>query len=331
MGGMKQLVILALAALVLVATGCGAAMPTPTPAPTSIPVPTPTSTPIPIPAPTATIVPTPVPAQSLDPARPTASYILESAIENLRTASSFHVEAQISGGNRGRWAFISADIVNPDWGRIYESWSDGLHGERDEMLTIDGYNYYRPADFQVWFDSGDIPSLQREIQGFPYELGLLKAGIKDLTLESSESGEDAAPYRLKGTATQGLAAAIGFYSAHTWAKGIAEVEILISGDDLLPTRFEGGIDGFNASFSVEYSNFGANLEVSLPEEAWDFDYLQRLRESTLSVEEMGRMLRVFPVEGQKCVEVDIGSGLYLKSDFWRKFRRRDHKDSILVL
>ena len=180
------------------------------------------------------------------------------------------------------------------------------------MLTIDGYNYYRPADFQVWFDSGDIPSLQREIQGFPYELGLLKAGIKDLTLESSESGEDAAPYRLKGTATQGLAAAIGFYSAHTWAKGIAEVEILISGDDLLPTRFEGGIDGFNASFSVEYSNFGANLEVSLPEEAWDFDYLQRLRESTLSVEEMGRMLRVFPVEGQKCVEVDIGSGLYLK-------------------
>ena len=289
------------------------AMPTPTPAAISTLTPAlaATSASASTVAPILTATSTPIPIATPDSVRPTASSILESAIENLQNQSSYRVVVAVDGSSESTW--LQADIVSPDRGRMYEH-RRSLYGSqiKDELLTIGDSHYYRPPGFQVWFDAASAPYLQRDIRGFPYELGFFLAGITDLDLRGSGVTEDDGHHLLTGIATQGLAAAIGFYSADAWWRGAAEVEMLISRDDLLPLRFSGGIDGFQASFSARYSNFGADMGVSAPEEVWHFDYLQRSWEGVLSAEEMAQMLRVFPVEGQKCVEVDIGTGLYLK-------------------
>ena len=66
----------------------------------------------------------PVPTATPTPTPPSASYIVESAIENLREQSSFHVTAGIEEG----WVFtrLRAEIVPPDRARIYEHWFYGL-------------------------------------------------------------------------------------------------------------------------------------------------------------------------------------------------------------
>ena len=172
---MKYVWLFVLVGLVFTMLACGSTVPTVTSVPEVVPITRPTFTPSP--APTAT--PSSVSTLALTPTftHPSASYILESAIENLRAAPSFHLAAGISGNN-ALSTFITADIINPDWGYVYESSNNVLHGYQEETLTLGKDYYYRPAGFQVWFDAGKHPNRQREIQGFPYELSLFRMGIR---------------------------------------------------------------------------------------------------------------------------------------------------------
>ena len=253
----------------------------------------------------------PVPTATPTPTPPSASYIVESAIENLREQSSFHVTAGIEEG----WVFtrLRAEIVPPDRSCIYEHWFYGLGQQRREFLVIDGSHYYRPPGFQVWFDSAERSWFQREIQGFPYDLAVLRDGVRALALRGSEVIEGVNAYRLKGTATKKLDDDMGFYMAPWSGQGMSEVEMWISRDDLLPLRIEARyeeINSFPRTFSAVYSDFGVEVDVSVPKDVLDIGYLDRLEQRTLSPEELGRLVRAFPVEGQKCVEAEIGSDLF---------------------
>ena len=253
----------------------------------------------------------PVPTATPTPTPPSASYIVESAIENLREQSSFHVTAGIEGG----WVFtrLRAEIVPPDRGRIYEHWFYGLGEQRREFLVIEGSHYYRPPGFQVWFDSAERPWFLREIQGFPYDLAVLRDEVRALALRGSEVIEGVNAYRLTGTATKKLDDDMGFYMAPWSGRGMSEVEMWISRDDLLPLRIEAlyeEINSFPRTFSAVYSDFGVEVDVSVPKDVLDIGYLDRLEQRTLSPEELGRLVNVFPTEGQKCVEAEIGRELY---------------------
>ena len=120
-------------------------------------------------------------------------------------------------------------------------------------------------------------------------------------------------YRLTGKATKKLDDDMGFYMAPWSGQGMSEVEMWISRDDLLPLRIEARyeeINSFPRTFSAVYSDFGAEVDVSVPKDVLDIGYLDRLEQRTLSPEELGRLVRAFPVEGQKCVEAEIGSDLF---------------------
>ena len=120
-------------------------------------------------------------------------------------------------------------------------------------------------------------------------------------------------YRLTGKATKKLDDDMGFYMAPWSGLGMSEVEMWISRDDLLPLRIEARyeeINSFPRTFSAVYSDFGAEVDVSVPKDVLDIGYLDRLEQRTLSPEELGRLVRAFPVEGQKCMEAEIGTDLY---------------------
>ena len=208
---------------------------------------------------------------------------------------------------------LRAEIVPPDRGRIYEHWFNGLSQQRREFLVIDGSHYYRPPGFQVWFDSAERSWFLREIQGFPYDLAVLRDGVRALALRGSEVIEGVNAYRLTGTATKKLDDDMGFYMAPWSGLGMSEVEMWISREDLLPLRIEARyeeINSFPRTFSAFYSDFGAEVDVSVPKDVLDIGYLDRLEQRTLSPEEMIQMLSVFPDEGQECVEAEIGTDLY---------------------
>ena len=208
---------------------------------------------------------------------------------------------------------LRAEIVPPNRGRIYEHWFNGLSQQRSEFLVIDGSHYYQPPGFQVWFDSAERSWFLREIQGFPYDLAVLRDGVRVLALRGSEVIEGVDAYRLTGTATKKLDEDMGFYMAPWSGQGMSEVEMWISRDDLLPLRIKARyeeINSFPRTFIAVYSDYGAEVDVSVPKDVLDIGYLDRLEQRTLSPEEMGRLVRAFPVEGQKCVEAEIGSDLY---------------------
>ena len=232
------------------------------------------------------------------PTPPSASYIVESAIENLREQSSFHVTAGIEGG----WVFtrLRAEIVPPDRGRIYEHWFYGLGEQRREFLVIDGSHYYRPPGFQVWFDSAERPWFLREIQGFPYDLAVLRDEVRALAMRGSEVIEGVNAYRLTGKATKKLDDDMGFYMGPWSGQGMSEVEMWISRDDLLPLRIEARyeeINSFPRTFSAVYSDFGVEVDVSVARRMSldiELSLIASVSKRTLSPEELGRLVRAYP-------------------------------------
>ena len=137
---------------------------------------------------------------------------------------------------------------------------------------IDGSHYYRPPGFQVWFDPAGRYYVQPEIQGFPYELAALHEEVRNLALRGSEVIEGVTAYRLTGTGTRKLEMGMGIRPGY----GRPKMELWISQADLLPLRIEARYEEINKSFSAVYSAFGAEVDVSVPEEVWDIDYLARL-------------------------------------------------------
>ena len=62
-------------------------------------------------------------------------------------------------------------------------------------------------------------------------------------------------------------------------QGMSEVEMWISRDDLLPLRIEARyeeINSFPRTFSAVYSDFGVEVDVSVPEETLDIEFLDHL-------------------------------------------------------
>ena len=294
MSVMIRFLLFILAGLLLAGLACD----TPGPTPTAAPVATPTLAPTPTakPAPTQTPTPEPAPLDALS--------IVRAAEENLKAASSFRVTALTQDGFE--FAAIEADIVSPNRGRILVHRDGPLVRSSHEFLLIDGSHYYRPPGFQVWFDPAGRYYVQPEIQGFPYELAALHEEVRNLALRGSEVIEGVTAYRLTGTGTRKLEMGMGIRPGY----GRPKMELWISQADLLPLRIEARYEEINKSFSAVYSAFGAEVDVSVPEEVWDIDYLARLWQGPLSGDVMSRLLRVFPVEGQRCVEADIGTDLY---------------------
>lgn len=204
---------------------------------------------------------------------------------------------------------IEADVEPPKRGYVREEWVSGLATNVDEFLFIDNYRYSRPPGFKVWFDYSGSTWSRRTVRDFPYDLALLAEEVGDLAINGPEVVDGVTAYRVTGAAAGRLEVALGFDAATQSGDDVSVIEMWISRDDLLPLRIEARFDKAGESFSAIYSDFGAGVDISAPE-VLDLDYLQGLLDGTLDSEEKGLMVRVFPPDGQRCVEEEIGAGPY---------------------
>ena len=204
---------------------------------------------------------------------------------------------------------IEADVEPPGRGYVREEWVSGLATNVDEFLFIDEYRYSRPPGFKVWFDYSETTWSRRTVRDFPYDLALLGEEVGDLAISGTEVVDGVTAYRVTGGGSGRLEVGLGFDVAAQSGEEVTEVEVWISRDDLLPLRIEARFDKAGESFSVAYSEFGAAVDISASE-VLDLEYLQGLLDGTLDAEEKGLMVRVFPPEGQKCVEEEVGAGPY---------------------
>ena len=283
--GMKSALFLILAALALVAIACEAAVPTPTTAPvaTHTPVPTPTPTPIP----------------------PDALEIVRATEDNLREASSYRLAIVVEEGDMERTVVV--EVVPPDRGRyIMEIPLGPTTIFEMETILIGESQYTLYPGFQAWFSVSEPGASQSGFQGFPYDLAVLRDAVESFELVGEGVIDGVEAYRLTGVGSEELRQAVGFQPG----VGATELELWIGRDDLLPLRIETSVEDPEGTLVFVYSEYGAELDISAPEESLDARYLEGLMLGALNPEQLGQLVRAFPVPGQQCIEEEIGADAY---------------------
>ena len=238
----------------------------------------------------------------------------------MRVVPSFHIVILAEQG--GRETTIEADIVPPDKGRFVMSVPvDGVTHVEIESLLIGTSQYILYSGFQAWFDVGEADLSRSNLQSFPYDLAGFREAVVSFELlgEGVIDGMDA--YRLIGTGTEELRQTVGFRAG----VGVPEVELWISRADLLPLRIETSIEDPEASLVFIYTDYGADIDVSVPEHVIDIGWMNELMEGTLNPDELGQVVRALPVAGQQCIEAEIGADVY------REVIAGDSEDGLLVM
>ena len=182
-------------------------------------------------------------------------------------------------------------------------------GERaeGEFISIGASRFVLYPGFQGWFSSAEtgIDDIT-DLGSFPYDLGGLLEVVQDLELLGEEVLGGEATHHLKGIVLVDFREEAGLPPG----ADAPELDLWISRDDLLPRHLEISVEDPPTDLLVTYSDYGAGTDIRVPDDAIDADYLDRLMNGDLSPEEIGQLVRIFPVPGQQCIEEAIGTGLY---------------------
>ena len=164
---------------------------------------------------------------------------------------------------------------------------DGVTHVEIESLLIGTSQYILYSGFQAWFDVGEADLSRSNLQSFPYDLAGFREAVESFELlgEGVIDGMDA--YRLIGTGTEGLRQTVGFREG----VGVPEVELWISREDLLPLRIETTIEDPEASLVFIYTDYGEDVDVSVPENVIDIGWMNELMEGALNPDELGQVVR----------------------------------------
>ncbi len=274
MSGMKWALMFAVAALVVGAVACEGLLLTPTPVPKST--------------------------------QEDAGSIFRAADENLRAATSFRVAITAEGSGVG--ARAETDIFPLEGGRfVIQVLLDEAKNVEIEIVQIGESRYALYPGFQAWFDFGGVGLSQNpNFQSFPYDLGGVRETAESFELlgEGIIDGEDA--YRLVAEGSGELRRTVGFAPG----VGDAELEMWIGRSDLLPLRIEARVEDPETMYTAVYSDIGASVNVSVPENVIHVGLIDGLLKGALSPEQLGQVVRALPVAGQQCIEAEIGTDVY---------------------
>ena len=262
---------------------------------------------------------TPTPAPQTTPED--AESIFGAADENLRAAASFRVAITAEGSGAGTRA--ETDIFPLEGGRFaVQILLDSVNNVEIEVIQIGESQYALYPGFQAWFDfGGETLDRNSNFQDFPYDLGGIRETAESFELlgEGIIDGENA--YRLIAKGTGELRQVVGF----ALGVGEAELEMWISKPDLFPLRIEARVEDPETMFTSVYSDFGADVDVSVPENVIHVGLMDGLMEGALSPEQLGEVVRALPVLGQQCIEAEIGVEVY------REVIGGDSEEDFLVL
>ena len=98
--------------------------------------------------------------------------------------------------------------------------------------------------------------------------------------------------------------------------GDAELEMWIRKSDLLPLRIEARVEDPKTMFTSVYSDFGTDVDVSVPENVIHVGLMDGLMEGALSPEQLGEVVRALPVAGQPVHRGGDRYGCVPGSDRW---------------
>lgn len=332
---------------VLAVVGCGATGPSATPDATATLTPPPTTvlastptltltppattvlvpTPAQRPTPTPTLIPSPTSTPILGAAD--AFSILRAAEEKLGAATSFHVTVAQEDSDGA--ATTAIDILRPDAIRLVTDFSaDGGMAE-GEIISLGGSQFILYPGFQGWLSLGETPpDASTDLGSFPYDLGGLLEAVQDLELLGEEVLAGDRTHHLTGVFPVAFREALGLPSG----VDAPTMDMWVGTEDLLPRRIESRVEDPPTDLEFTYSGYGAETDIRVPDDAIDADYLERLAIGDLSPEEIGQLVRIFPVPGQQCIEEvtspelysmmiggDIGNNLLV----WNAFRACAHR------
>ena len=248
------------------------------------------------------LTPTSVPGSTPEDARS----IFRAADENLKATSSFHVTFTAEGSGAGTRA--ETDIFPLEGGRfVIQILLDAADNVEIEVIQIGESQYVLYPGFQAWFDfGGETLDRNSSFKDFPYDLGGILEAAESFELlgEGIIDGENA--FRLIARGSRDLRQAVGFAPG----VGEAELEIWIRRSDLLPLRIEARVEDPETMYTSVYSDFGTSVNVAVPENVIHVGLIDGLLKGALSPEQLGQVVRALPVEGQQCIEAEIGTDVY---------------------
>ena len=245
--------------------------------------------------------------ESTTPSPPNPLAIVRAAQENLRTVSSFHIGMVTEEDGIQGWA-AEADINPPDRGRfVIQIAIDPTSNVEIQVTQIGKSNYTLYPGFQAWIDL-EWAALYHpsDLQGFPYDLAGLIEAADGFDIVGEEVLDGVTAYRLTVRGSPEVRLALGLPSG----AGAPEAEMWISKSDLLLLRIETRVKDLDRMYISVYSDYGSDVDVSLPENVIHFRLMDRFEEGFLSPEELGQVVRGFPVAGQHCIETEIGADVY---------------------
>ena len=246
-------------------------------------------------------MPTPTPS----PTPPDALEIVRAAEENLRETSSFRLAIVVEEGGMERTVVV--EVAPPDRGRYIMDIPVGPTTILEmETILIGESQYTLYPGFQAWFSVGESGASQPGFQGFPYDLAELRDAVESFELVGEGVIDGVAAYRLTGVGSEELRQAVGFQPG----VGAPELELWIGREDLLPLRIEASVEDPGGTLVFVYSEYGTVLDISAPDEPLDIRYLEGLMLGALNPEQLGELVRAFPVPGQQCIEEEIGADAY---------------------
>lgn len=245
--------------------------------------------------------------ESITPSPPNPLAIVRAAEENLRAVSSFHISMVAEEDGIKGWA-AEADINPPDRGRfVIQIPIDPTSNVEIQVTQIGKSNYTLYPGFQAWFDVGWAALYHpSNLQGFPYDLAALIEAADGFDIVGEEVLDGVTAYRLTVIGSPEVRLALGLPRG----VGAPKAEMWISQSDLLLLRIEARVQDPETMSIIVYSDYGSDVDVSVPENVIKYDLIDRFMEWTLSPEELGQVVRALPVPGQQCIEAEIGADVY---------------------
>ena len=198
---------------------------------------------------------------------------------------------------------MEADVIPLNRGRLFP---DPITSTQIEgLITIGKSQYTLYPRFQAWFDMGGVVWPGADPQSIPFNLAGLRGTVDGWEVSSEEVIDGIDAFRITGRGSVEFMFAVGVVREDG-----PEVELWISRTNLLPLRIEVRFEDPETMLRYIYSDYGAPVNISRPENVLDIGLLNGFMAGSLSPKDLGDIARILPVPVQQCIEEEIGAAVY---------------------
>ena len=227
--------------------------------------------------------------------------------ENIARATSFHASFTVESAEES--GTIEADIIPPDKAHFTLRFQSEDEDTEFEMISVEDQIYVLFPDFQGWFqvppngeNFGGFGEIA-ELTGFFTEAFTVASGLSFI---AQEAAGDLPVYHLRGTLDREALVLLDPDSIDEFV--IMDAWIGVS--DSLPLRVRLESQPSGEIVDISFSAFNAAMTIVAPAGAVSFSVVDDLFGGSLSHEMVGSFLSIIPLEGQECLQGQMGQEDY---------------------